>query len=163
MMRPLLATVIATGLGARARVQQASSAVPANLNQSLGITLPAYWSGTGPTMLTTEGSRIAKAAQALQIQLVTSSCCWPAAAERAALQQLRAANVQLLFYVPTLDPAAYRSGKIACCDSFENIARHTEEVFNETQNLQGHVALGHHDGVFFDNGPFVGQEAFYQR
>ena len=102
-------------------------AVPPNANASLGLLLPAYWSGTGPTMLSTEWQRIAQYAQLLPItyvsapihnstptkldcrristegsrrcwcrccSVITSSCCWPAAAERHALNKLRDAGVQ---------------------------------------------------------------------
>ena len=92
-------------------------------------------------------------------RVITSSCCWPAAAERQALAHLRTAGVQLVYYVPTLDPTAYKSGKIVCCDSYENITRHVDEVLAETRNPSGHVGLGPHDGIFFDNGPFPGAAA----
>ena len=124
--------------------------VPPNLNASLGLLLPAYWGGKGPTMLTTEWRRIAQFAQTLPISVVTSSCCWPAAAERAALSSLHDAGVQLLFYVPTLDPTAYKSGKIVCCDSYENITRHVDEVFAEARKPSGHTGLIDDFGIFFD-------------
>ena len=127
-----------------------TSRVPPNLNASLGLLLPAYWGGKGPTMLTTEWRRIAQFAQTLPISVVTSSCCWPAAAERAALSSLHDAGVQLLFYVPTLDPTAYKSGKIVCCDSYENITRHVDEVFAEARKPSGHTGLIKDFGIFFD-------------
>ena len=127
-----------------------TSRVPPNLNASLGLLLPAYWGGKGPTMLTTEWRRIAQFAQTLPISVVTSSCCWPAAAERAALSSLHDAGVQLLFYVPTLDPTAYKSGKIVCCDSYENITRHVDEVFAEARKQTGHTGLIKDFGIFFD-------------
>jgi hypothetical protein len=136
----------------------ATTSVPPNLNTSLGITLPAYWGGHGPTMLTTQWPRIAQYASLLPITVITSSCCWPATAERTALQHLREAGVQLVFYVPLLDPRAYKQGKILCCDNLTNIARHTSEVFNETADPLGHTGIGPTDGIFYDNGPFVGQE-----
>lgn len=43
------------------------SVLPPNENASLGLLLPAYWSGHGPTMLQTEGPRIAQYASALPI------------------------------------------------------------------------------------------------
>ena len=46
-----------------------SRMLPPNANGSLGILMPAYmyWSGTGPTMLTTEWKRIAQYASLLPI------------------------------------------------------------------------------------------------
>jgi hypothetical protein len=44
-----------------------SGMLPPNANGSLGILMPAYWSGTGPTMLTTEWKRIAQYASMLPI------------------------------------------------------------------------------------------------
>ena len=44
-----------------------SRMLPPNANGSLGILMPAYWSGTGPTMLTTEWKRIAQYASILPI------------------------------------------------------------------------------------------------
>lgn len=113
-------------------------------------------------------------------RVITSSCCWPAVAERQALANLRDAGVQraltsplplpsapllhcsvrsrallprgaapsstgypaltppavlaaVLYYVPTLDPTAYKAGKIACCDSYANITRHIDELLAETR------------------------------
>lgn len=65
----------------------------------------------------------------------------------------------VVYYVPTLDPNAYKTGKIACCDGYTNITKHVDEVLNETENPSSHVGLGPTDGIFFDNGPFPGAKA----
>jgi hypothetical protein len=40
-------------------------------------------------------------------------------------------------------------GKIVCCDGYENITRHVDEVLAETRSPSGHVGLGPSDGIFF--------------